>query len=40
MLRHLDDKLDFAVDFHLPSPVASSQPLRLPNGRWELGMSI
>ena len=36
----LDVKPDFAVDFHLPSPVASSQPLRLPNGRWELGTSI
>ena len=36
----LDAEPDFAVDFHLPSPVASSQPLRLPNGRWELGTSI
>ena len=40
MLHHLDAKLDFVVDFCLPSPVASSQPLRLPNGRWELGTSI
>ena len=36
----LDAKPDFVVDFCLPSPVASSQPLRLPDGRWELGMSI
>ena len=36
----LGAKPDFAVDFHLPSPVASSQPLRLPKGRWELGTSI
>ena len=36
----LDAKLDFVVDFCLPSPVASSQPLRLPDGRWELGTSI
>ena len=40
MPRQLDTKPDFAVDFYLPSPVASSQPLRLPNGRWELGTSI
>ena len=40
MPRRLDAKPDFAVDFHLPSPVASSQPLRLPDGRWELGTSI
>ena len=40
MLYRLDAELDFVVDFHLPSPVASSQPLRLPNGRWELGTSI
>ena len=45
-LRHrpdamqLDAEPDFAADFYLPSPVASSQPLRLPNGRWELGTSI
>ena len=37
---HLDNEPDFVVDFHLPSPVASSQPLRLPDGRWELGTSI
>ena len=37
---YLDAKLDFAVDFYLPSLVASSQPLRLPDGRWELGTSI
>ena len=37
---HLDFEQDYAVDFHLPSHVASSQPLRLPNGRWELGTSI
>ena len=36
----LDAKLDFVADFCLPSLVASSQPLRLPNTRWELGMSI
>ena len=40
MPRQLDTKLDFAADFCLPSPVASSQPLRLPDGRWELGTSI
>ena len=40
MPRQLDAELDFATDFHLPSPVASSQPLRLPDGRWELGTSI
>ena len=40
MPRRLDAKPDFAADFHLPSPVASSQPLRLPDGRWELGTSI
>ena len=40
MPHHLDAKLDFAVDLRLPSPVASSQPLRLPDGRWELGTSI
>ena len=38
--RHLDAKPDFVVDFPLTSPVASSQPLRLPDGRWELGTSI
>ena len=37
---HLDAELDFVVDFYLPSPVASSQPLRLLDGRWELGTSI
>ena len=37
---HLDAELDFVADFCLPSPVASSQPLRLLDGRWELGMSI
>ena len=36
----LDAKPDFVVDFCLPSPVASSQPLRLPDLRWELGTSI
>ena len=36
----LDAKPDFAVDFCLPSPVASSQCLRLPDCRWELGTSI
>ena len=40
MPRHLDAKLDFSVDFCLPSPIASSQPLRLPDSRWELGTSI
>ena len=38
--QRLDTKPDFVADFHLPSPVASSQPLRLPDGRWELGTSI
>ena len=38
--QQLDAKPDFAADFCLPSPVASSQPLRLPDGRWELGTSI
>ena len=38
--QRLDAKPDFAADFHLPSPVAGSQPLRLPDGRWELGTSI
>ena len=38
--RYLDAELDFVVDFHLPSPVASSQPLRLPDSGWELGTSI
>ena len=38
--RQLDAELDFTADFHLPSLVASSQPLRLPDGRWELGTSI
>ena len=40
MPRRLDTKPDFAADFFLTSPVASSQPLRLPYGRWELGTSI
>ena len=40
MPRHLDTELDFVADFYLPSPVASSQPLRLLDGRWELGTSI
>ena len=40
MPRQLDAEPDFVADFHLPSPVASSQPLRLPDGRWELGTSI
>ena len=40
MPRQLDADLDFMVEFHLPSPVASSQYLRLPDGRWELGTSI
>ena len=39
-LCHLDAEPDFVVDFYLPSPVASSQPLRLLDGRWELGTSI
>ena len=37
---HLDTEPEFAADFYLPSPAASSQPLRLPDGRWELGTSI
>ena len=40
MLCYLDAEPDFAVDFCLPSPMASSQPLRLPYGRWELSTSI
>ena len=40
MLCCFDAELDFMVDFYLPSPMASSQPLRLLDGRWELGMSI
>ena len=40
MLCRLDAEPDFAMDFCLPSPVSSSQPLRLPDGRWELGTSI
>ena len=40
MLSHLDVKPDFAADFCLPYPVASSQPLRLPDGRWKLGTFI
>ena len=36
----LDTELDFAMDFRLLSPVASGQPLRLPDSRWELGTSI
>ena len=36
----LDAELNFVVDFHLPSPEASSQPIRLPDGRWELDTSI
>ena len=39
-LGRLDAKLDFMADVHLPSSVASSQLLRLPDGRWELGTSI
>ena len=38
--HQLDAELDFAADFHLPSLVASSQPLRLPDSRWEMGTSI
>ena len=33
-------ELDSVADFYLSSPAASSQPLRLPNGGWELGTSI
>ena len=40
MLHHLNAEPDFVADFYLPSPVASSQPLRLLDGRWELGTSI
>ena len=36
----LDAELDFAADFCPPSPVASSQPLRLADGRRGLGTSI
>ena len=40
MPHRLDAKPDFVADFHLTFPVASSQPLRLLDGRWELGTSI
>ena len=30
---YLDAEPDFVVDFYLPSPAASSQPLRLLDGR-------
>ena len=40
MQCHLDAEPDFAVDFCPPSPVASNQILRLPDGRWELNTSI
>ena len=40
MPHQLDAEPDFVASFHLPSPVASSYPLRLPDGRWELGTSI
>ena len=40
MPSYLDTEPDFAANFYLPSPAASSQPLRLPDGRWELGTSI
>ena len=40
MLCCLDAKPDFAADFHLPSPAASTLPLRLSDGRWELSTSI
>ena len=36
----LDTEPDFMADFHLPSPVASSQALRLPDSKWELDKSI
>ena len=37
---HLDAELNYVEDFYLPSLVASSQALRLPDGRWELDTSI
>ena len=40
MLHRLDTEADFAADYHLPSLAASSQPLRLPDSRWELDTSI
>ena len=40
MPQQLDAEPDFVADFCLPSPVASSQPLRLPNGRWVLGFVL
>ena len=40
MPHHLDAKLDFVVDFYLPSLVASSQPLGLLDSSWELGTTI
>ena len=40
MPHQLDAEPDFVADFCLPSPVSSSQPLRLLDGRWELGTSI
>ena len=37
---HLDAEPDFAVDFCLLYPAASSQPFRLLDGKWELGTFI
>ena len=39
-LHHLNAEPDFVVDFCLPFPVASSQPLLMLDGRWELGTTI
>ena len=39
-LCHLDAELDFVVGLPLTSLAASSQPLRLPDSRWELSTSI
>ena len=40
MLCQLKAKPDFAANFCLPSLAAINQPLRLPDGSWELGTSI
>ena len=40
MAQHLYTEPDFVADLYLPFPAASSQPLRLPDSRWELVTSI
>ena len=39
-LHPLEVEQDFVADFCLPFFVASSQPLELQDGRWELDISI